>query len=66
MFLFAEGGHHTPLIVEFINHYLGKPVHEFQMAYTKPIWDKFGKRDSLVHDHVRDRVHSVGDRHRDL
>jgi len=40
MFLFAEGGHHTPLIVEFINHYLGEPVHNFQMAYTKPIWDK--------------------------
>lgn len=30
-----------PLIVEFINHYLGKPVHEFQMNYTKPVWDKF-------------------------
>jgi F-type H+-transporting ATPase subunit a len=41
MFLFAEGGHHTPLIVEFINHYLGEPVHHFQMNYTKPIWDKF-------------------------
>jgi F-type H+-transporting ATPase subunit a len=42
MFLFSEGGgHHQPLIVEFVNHYLGKPVHEFQMAYTKPIWDKF-------------------------
>lgn len=42
MFLFAEGGgHHTPLIVEFINHYLGKPVHQFQMDYTKPVWDKF-------------------------
>ena len=42
MFLFAEGGgHHTPMIVEFINHYLGKPVYEFQMAYTKPVWDKF-------------------------
>ncbi|MFN6963568.1 MAG: F0F1 ATP synthase subunit A [Pyrinomonadaceae bacterium] len=40
MFLFAEGGgHHTPLIVEFINHYFGKPVHEFQVAYTKPLWD---------------------------
>jgi F-type H+-transporting ATPase subunit a len=39
MFLFAEGGgHHTPLIVEFINTYLGKPVHEFQLAYTRPIW----------------------------
>src|SRR5690606_15378826 len=41
MFLFAEGGHPTPLIVDFINHYLGEPVHRFQMAYTKPIWDKF-------------------------
>ncbi|MEZ5424914.1 MAG: F0F1 ATP synthase subunit A [Pyrinomonadaceae bacterium] len=41
MFLFAAegGGHHTPLIVEFINHYLGEPVHEFQMAYTRPAWE---------------------------
>lgn len=41
MLLFAEGGHHVPLIAEFINHYFGKPVHHFQMNYTKPIWDKF-------------------------
>ena len=41
MFLFSEGGHHVPLIVEFINHYFGEPVHHFQMNYTKPIWDKF-------------------------
>jgi F-type H+-transporting ATPase subunit a len=41
MLLLAEGGHHVPLIVEFINHYLGKPVHHFQLTYTKPIWDKF-------------------------
>jgi F-type H+-transporting ATPase subunit a len=41
MFLFAEGGgHHTPMIVEFINHYLGEPVYRFQIAYTKPVWDK--------------------------
>lgn len=41
MFLLAEGGHHpTPLIVEFVNRYLGEPVHHFQMAYTKPFWDK--------------------------
>lgn len=40
MFLFAEGGggHATPLIVEFVNHYIGQPVHEFQMAYTYPFW----------------------------
>ena len=42
MFLFSEGGgHHQPLIVEFINHYLGEPVHHFQVAYTKPLWGKF-------------------------
>ncbi len=41
MFLFAEGGHHTPLVVDFINHYLGEPVHHFQMTYTKPFWDKY-------------------------
>ena len=40
MFLFAEGAEHTPIIVEFINHYLGKPVHEFEVTYTKPLWDK--------------------------
>ncbi|HRI03431.1 MAG TPA: F0F1 ATP synthase subunit A [Pyrinomonadaceae bacterium] len=41
MLLFSEGGgHHTPMIVEFINHYLGEPVYRFQMAYTKPVWDK--------------------------
>jgi F-type H+-transporting ATPase subunit a len=41
MFLLSEsGGHHEPLIVEFVNHYLGKPVHQFQVDYTKPIWGK--------------------------
>jgi F-type H+-transporting ATPase subunit a len=38
MFLFAEGGHHTPLIVEFVNHYLGEPVHHLQMATTHKWW----------------------------
>lgn len=42
MFLFSEGGgHHTPLIVEFINHYVGEPVYHFQMAYTRPLWVSF-------------------------
>lgn len=40
MLLFAEGGgHHTPLIVDFINHYLGEPVHQFQVNYTQKMWD---------------------------
>lgn len=46
MFLFAEGGHHVPLIVEFVNHYLGEPVHRIQMATTHKWWTalfaKFG------------------------
>ena len=37
----AEGGHHTPPIVELVNHYIGEPLHEFQLHYTKPLWDKF-------------------------
>jgi F-type H+-transporting ATPase subunit a len=41
MLLFSEGGgEHTPLIVEFINHYLGEPVHHFQVTYTEPLWNK--------------------------
>lgn len=39
MLLFSEGGHHTPIIVEFLNHYLGEPVNKFELAYTKPAWD---------------------------
>ena len=45
MFLFAEGGgEHTPLIVEFINHYLGEPVHKLQMATTHVWWTSFFKK----------------------
>lgn len=41
MFLFAEGGgHHEPILVEFINHYIGEPVHHFQTGYTRPVWAK--------------------------
>ncbi len=43
MFLFAEGGgaEHTPLIVEFINNYLGEPVLWFEKNYTQKIWDNY-------------------------
>ncbi|MEP6787732.1 MAG: F0F1 ATP synthase subunit A [Acidobacteriota bacterium] len=42
MFLFSEGGgEHQPLIVEFINHYVGEPVHNFQVMYTEPLWNKY-------------------------
>jgi F-type H+-transporting ATPase subunit a len=40
------GGHHEPVIVEFVNKYLGEPVHHLQVKYTQPFWDnifaKFG------------------------
>jgi len=47
MLLFAEGAaEHSPLIVDFINHYLGEPVHNIQMATTHKWWTvvfaKFG------------------------
>ena len=38
MFLFAESAEHTPLIVQFVNHYLGEPVHNIQMATTHKWW----------------------------
>jgi F-type H+-transporting ATPase subunit a len=42
MFLFAEsGGHHVPLIVEFINHYVGEPLHQIQMQTTHKWWSAF-------------------------
>ncbi len=41
MLLFAEAVHHTPLIVEFVNHYLGEPVYRFQKAYTEPMWNEY-------------------------
>ena len=42
MFLLAEGGgEHTPLIVEFINYYLGKPVLWFETNYTQKFWDNY-------------------------
>jgi F-type H+-transporting ATPase subunit a len=32
--------HHTPLIVQLVNHYLGPWAHELQMKYTHPLWSK--------------------------
>lgn len=45
MFLFAgSGGHHTPLIVEFVNHYLGEPLYQIQMQTTYKMWTAFFKK----------------------
>src|SRR5829696_1645850 len=54
MFWFAEGAeaahaaaehaeeapHHSPIIVQFVNHWFGEAALEFELKYTKPIWDK--------------------------
>jgi F-type H+-transporting ATPase subunit a len=43
--MFAEGaeggGHHEPILVQFVNYYLGEPAYHFQMQYTRPLWTKF-------------------------
>lgn len=36
-----SGGHELPALVQLVNHYIGEPVHAFQMDYTKPVWEKF-------------------------
>jgi F-type H+-transporting ATPase subunit a len=42
-----EAAHHTPIIVELINHWFGEAALKFELAYTKPIWDKvLGKFDT--------------------
>ncbi|HEX8138353.1 MAG TPA: F0F1 ATP synthase subunit A [Pyrinomonadaceae bacterium] len=33
--------HHMPLIVEKINQVFGPAVHQFQLRFTKPLWDRF-------------------------
>src|SRR5215217_7341941 len=35
-----EAETHTPIIVELVNHYFGEYAYRFEMAYTKPVWDK--------------------------
>jgi F-type H+-transporting ATPase subunit a len=40
----------TPPIVEMVNHYIGKPVYNFEMAYTKPIWDKIFSKFTVFGD----------------
>ncbi len=37
----AQAAHHTPIIVEFVNHYLGEPVYKLQMQSTFKFWQWF-------------------------
>lgn len=36
----STAAHHVPAIVEWVNHQIGEPVYQFQMHYTKPVWDR--------------------------
>ncbi|MDT5296646.1 MAG: F-type H+-transporting ATPase subunit a [Acidobacteriota bacterium] len=35
-----SGAHEVPAIVQFVNHWVGEPLHNLQMAYTHPFWEK--------------------------
>ena len=36
-----ETAHHTPIIVELVNHYFGQTVHDLQMKSTYRVWKSF-------------------------
>jgi F-type H+-transporting ATPase subunit a len=36
-----EAEHHAPIVVQLVNHWFGEAALRFELAYTKPIWDKF-------------------------
>lgn len=36
----AEAAHHTPIIVELVNQYLGPFFYKFEISYTRPIWNR--------------------------
>src|SRR5882724_6227459 len=35
-----QSAEHTPIIVEFVNHYFGEWAYRFEMNYTYPLWTK--------------------------
>ncbi len=39
-----QSAEHTPIIVEFVNHYFGEWAYKFEMTYTHPLWTKFFAR----------------------
>jgi F-type H+-transporting ATPase subunit a len=36
-----SGAHEVPALVQWANSWAGPAAHEFQVNYTKPLWDKF-------------------------
>lgn len=37
----AEKAEHVPVIVQMVNSAIGERVYQFEITYTKPLWDKF-------------------------
>ena len=35
-----EAEHQVPIIVDLVNHYFGQAALNFELKYTKPVWDK--------------------------
>ena len=35
-----EAEHQAPIVVQLVNHYFGEAALNFELKYTKPIWDK--------------------------
>jgi len=35
-----EAEHQAPIVVQLVNHYFGQAALNFELNYTKPIWDK--------------------------
>src|SRR6185503_8655481 len=35
-----EAVHHAPIIVQLVNEWFGEAALDFELKYTKPIWDK--------------------------
>src|SRR5215207_5573451 len=35
-----EATHHAPIVVQLVNHWFGEAALDFELKYTKPIWDK--------------------------
>src|SRR6476660_6216584 len=36
-----EAEHHAPIVVQLVNQWFGEAALKFELAYTKPLWDKF-------------------------
>src|SRR5436309_985682 len=36
-----SGAHEAPALVQWVNSWAGPPLYNFEVNYTRPLWDKF-------------------------